>query len=93
MLVAFLTAVPALSLPSMADTFQSSNIQQQSGKVKGKVFDSTGEAVIGASVKIVGQKNSGTITDIDGNFTIDAKNGQTLEISYIGYKPKSTITT
>ena len=89
MLVAFLTAVPAFSLPSVADTLQSVNIQHQSGKVKGKVFDSNGEAVIGASVKIVGQKNSGTITDIDGNFTIDAKNGQTLEISYIGYKPKT----
>ena len=59
MLVAFIAAVPAFSLPAMADTAQSVNIQQQSGVVKGKVFDSNGEAVIGASVKIVGQKNSG----------------------------------
>ena len=53
------------------------------------MFDSNGEPVIGASVKIVGQKNSGAITDIDGNFVINAQNGQSLEISYIGFKSKT----
>lgn len=89
MLVAFFATVPAFSLPSLADTVKSVNIQQQAGGVKGQVFDSNGEPVIGASVKIVGQKNSGAITDIDGNFVIDAKNGQSLEITYIGFKPKT----
>lgn len=89
MLVAFFATVPAFSLPSLADTVKSVNIQQQAGKVKGQVFDSNGEPVIGASVKIVGQKNSGAITDIDGNFVIDAQNGQSLEISYIGFKSKT----
>ena len=89
MLATFLATAPAFSLATLADTVQSVNIQQQSGKVKGKVLDANGESVIGASVKIVGQKHSGTITDIDGNFTIDVQNGQTLEISYIGYKPKT----
>ena len=89
MLVAFFATVPAFSLPSLADTVKSVNIQQQAGKVKGQVFDSNGEPVIGASVKIAGQKNSGAITDIDGNFVIDAQNGQSLEISYIGFKPKT----
>lgn len=89
MLVAFFATVPAFSLPSLADTVKSVNIQQQAGKVKGQVFDSNGEPVIGASVKIVGQKNSGAITDIDGNFVINAQNGQSLEITYIGFKPKT----
>lgn len=89
MLVAFFATVPAFSLPSLADTVKSVNIQQQAGKVKGQVFDSNGEPVIGASVKIAGQKNSGAITDIDGNFVIDAQNGQSLEITYIGFKPKT----
>ena len=89
MLVAFFATVPAFSLPSLADTVKSVNIQQQAGKVKGQVFDSNGEPVIGASVKIAGQKNSGAITDIDGNFVIAAQNGQSLEISYIGFKPKT----
>ena len=89
MLVAFFATVPAFSLPSLADTVKSVNIQQQAGKVKGQVFDSNGEPVIGASVKIVGQKNSGAITDIDGNFVINAQNGQSLEISYIGFKSKT----
>lgn len=56
MLVAFFATVPAFSLPSLADTVKSVNIQQQAGKVKGQVFDSNGEPVIGASVKIVGRR-------------------------------------
>ena len=89
MLLAFMAVAPALSVASFAGTVQSVNIQQQSGKIQGKVFDATGEPVIGASVKIVGQKNAGTITDIDGNFSIPAQSGQTLEVTYIGFKPKT----
>ena len=54
-------------------------------KVTGTVEDeATGEPVIGATVKIKGS-GTGVVTDIDGNFSIDAPVGQTLEISYIGY--------
>ncbi|MBQ6227594.1 MAG: TonB-dependent receptor [Prevotella sp.] len=54
-------------------------------KVTGTVFDeSNGEPVIGATVKIKGS-GTGTVTDIDGNFSIDAATGQQLEVSYIGY--------
>ena len=60
----------------------------QSLTVNGNVKDASGEAIIGATVRIVGQ-SGGTITDIDGNFTLNAEKGQTLEISYIGY---STVT-
>ena len=54
--------------------------------VKGHVKDSAGEPVIGATVRVAGT-NGGTITDFDGNFTIKAEQGATLNISYIGYQP------
>lgn len=54
------------------------------GTVKGTVVDSTGEPIIGATVKVVGT-GTGTVTDIDGNFTIETADNASLEISYIGY--------
>ena len=53
--------------------------------VKGTVISgSDNEPLIGASVMVQGTKN-GAVTDLDGNFTISAKNGQTLEVSYLGF--------
>lgn len=46
------------------------NAVAQTGVLKGKVLDSTGQPIIGATVKVDGTKSKGTITDIDGNFTI-----------------------
>ena len=57
----------------------------QTGTVKGQVVDATGEPVIGATVQVKGTTN-GTITDFDGNFTLNVAPGATLVISYIGYK-------
>ena len=51
--------------------------------VKGRVVDATSEAVIGASIQEKGTTN-GTITDIDGNFTLEVDPQATLIISYIG---------
>lgn len=59
-------------------------IQQQSNKVTGKVSDATGP-IIGASVVEKGTAN-GTITDLDGNFSLNVKAGATLVVSYVGYK-------
>lgn len=56
--------------------------------VKGHVKDATGEAVIGATVRIVGQQG-GTITDFDGNFTINANQGAQLQVSYVGYQTQT----
>lgn len=58
-------------------------------KVTGTVTDANGETVIGATVKIKGVNGVGTVTDLDGKFSINAKPGQTLEISYIGYSNKT----
>ena len=50
-------------------------------------FLSRTEVLIGASVMVQGTK-TGAVTDLDGNFTIEAKNGQTLEVSYLALSPK-----
>ena len=57
----------------------------QSITVKGNVKDETGEPVLGATVRVVGQKN-GAVTDLDGNFSIAADAKSELEISYVGYE-------
>ena len=59
---------------------------QQAGICKGLVKDATGEFVIGASVVVKGTTN-GTITDFDGNFSLDGiKKGDVIVISYVGYQ-------
>ena len=52
--------------------------------VTGTVVDETGEPVIGASVMVKGTK-TGTVTDVDGKFSLNNVQGKTLVISYIGY--------
>lgn len=54
-------------------------------KVTGKVKDSSGEPVIGASVVVKGNNTMGAITDFDGNFMLDVPTKSVLVISYIGY--------
>ena len=58
---------------------------QQTKKITGKVVDTTGEPIIGASILVKGT-NTGTITNMDGNFSIDAAVGNTLQISFVGYQ-------
>ena len=56
--------------------------------ISGKVVSATdGEALIGATVQVQGTQ-TGTVTDFDGNFTLNAEDGQTLVISYVGYLTK-----
>ncbi|MCH5306747.1 MAG: TonB-dependent receptor [Prevotella sp.] len=61
----------------------------QDQTVKGTVLDESGEPIIGASVVVAGDKGKGTITDLDGNYTLSVpKNGKVV-ISYIGYLPQT----
>ena len=62
-------------------------VTQQTIKVKGQVVDQTGEPLIGATVRVKGSQ-SGSVTDFDGNFEIDAASDATLVVSYIGYKDR-----
>ena len=61
-------------------------VQQATKKITGTVVDSQG-AVIGASVVEKGT-NNGTVTDFDGNFTLNVSPGATIVVSYIGYETK-----
>ncbi len=59
--------------------------QQKIDKGTG-VVDEMGEPIIGATVMVKGV-TGGTITDIDGNFSIQGKVGSTLSVTYVGYAP------
>lgn len=60
------------------------NSTQQVKKITGKVVDSAGEQIIGASIQVKGT-GTGAVTDIDGKFSVNASSGSTLVISFIGY--------
>ncbi len=59
--------------------------QQENTTVKGVVVDQSGIPVIGANVVMKGSNSNGTITDIDGKFSLNVPKGAILKISYIGY--------
>lgn len=56
----------------------------QTGRVSGKVLDENGEPLIGAGVVVKGTTN-GTMTGLDGEFSLDVPKGAALTISFIGY--------
>lgn len=59
-------------------------LQQSETRITGKVVDSKGEPLIGVSVRDETNRN-GTVTDVDGNFTIDVAPGTALRFTYVGY--------
>lgn len=79
-LTSFCIGIP---LPTFAEVNDGMEIFQNAS-VSGIVVDSNGEPVIGANVMVKGT-NNGTITDIDGKFTLNNANG-VLVVSFIGYK-------
>ncbi len=70
----YIVIVPAAAIQAM---------QQKKG-VTGTITDQNGEAIIGANIIEMGT-NNGTVTDMDGNFSLDVEEGATLRVSYIGY--------
>lgn len=67
------------------------NVQAEE-ECKGVVLDATGEPMIGASVVVKGKSGLGTVTDIDGNFTLrNVKKGETLRITSIGMTPVEVV--
>ena len=77
--------IPVRMLTFLLGLFLSISAFAQQITVNGHVKDATGEDIIGATVRVVGQQG-GVITDFDGNFSIEAKQGDKLQISYIGYE-------
>ena len=57
----------------------------QTRAISGKVVDQAGVPVIGASVIVVGNSTIGTVTDLDGNYSLNVPAGATLSVSFIGY--------
>lgn len=72
-------------LPLLLGLFLSVGVYAQNITVKGHVKDALG-GVIGANVVEKGNTTNGTITDLDGNFTLTVPQGATLVVSFIGYK-------
>ena len=66
------------------------NLYAQEITTTGTVVDQNGEPLIGVTVSVM-KGNNGTITDIDGNFSIQCNKGATLKFSYIGYKDATQV--
>lgn len=65
-------------------------LSAQNIAVKGKVVDTAGESIIGASVVIKGT-SYGIVTDMEGNFTLSVQQGDILQVSYVGYVDKEIV--
>lgn len=70
-------------LTAMAESVSSNN--QAGRKIKGIIKDQTGEPVIGANVVVKGLNGTGTITDINGQYSLEVPLDAVLIVSYIGY--------
>ena len=86
LLVGICSAVSLTYTPQLfAASVDAIDAVQQAKKITGTVTDAMGP-VIGASVVEKGNTSNGTITDVNGNFSLSVPSGATLLISYIGYK-------
>lgn len=83
--VALAAGMIAVPMPTMAE--QAVQNVQQAGVVKGQVTDKNGDAVIGATVKVK-DSQVGTVTNFDGNFSLNVQKAGRLVVSYIGYLTK-----
>ena len=83
--MALAAGIMAFPLPTMAE--QAVQNVQQAGVVKGQVTDKNGDSVIGATVKVK-DAQAGTVTDYNGNFSLNVQKAGTLVVSYIGYLTK-----
>ena len=82
LLLGILGGLVVCPVPAMASVAQSKTI-----KVAGQVVDQDGEPLIGVTVRVK-ESTTGTVTDIDGNFQIDAPANGILLVSYVGFKDR-----
>lgn len=83
LITAMTGVIPAFA--SSAEKTQELEVVQQNRVINGRVTDTKGEPVIGASVAVKGTVN-GAITDLEGRFKLNVSAGDILVISYIGYE-------
>jgi TonB-linked SusC/RagA family outer membrane protein len=81
----FLRSIKILAIFVLAGLC-SSNAFAQNRSISGTVIDNQGIPVIGASVIVVGNSSIGTITDLDGNFSLSVPAGSSVSVSFIGYE-------
>ena len=83
--------VSSYAIPGGVDATKAKNesvmITQQAKRVSGVVTDSAGEPIPGANV-VQKETTNGTVTDMNGKYTLDVPNNATLVISFIGYTTK-----
>lgn len=70
--------------------FQKNQTSGKKVRVRGVIKDETGEPIIGATIRVKGH-SEGTVSDFDGNFSLDVTGDNTLQISYIGYQTKEFV--
>lgn len=81
-----LGCIPMVSLQAKAEIKDILAENQTTKLIKGKIVDTKGEPLIGVSVVVVGA-TTGTVTDLDGNFSINVPNDKSqIKVSYIAYK-------
>jgi TonB-linked SusC/RagA family outer membrane protein len=76
------------TLPALAGNVGTSSVkavQQSTVTIKGTVKDAKGEPIIGATVVEKGNTKNGTITDLNGHYSLNAKRGSTISVSYVGF--------
>ncbi len=83
------TGLVAFSVPVAAETTHGAETVLQARsvvQVKGVVYDTSNQPIVGATIVEVDAPNNGTLTGADGTFTLSVAKGASLKISYIGYK-------
>ncbi len=83
-LAMLLASLPGMAGAPLHEKGNAAAMAVQQNTVDGVVYDETGQPLIGASVMVKGTK-TGTATDIDGRFSLNAKPGTTIVVSYMGY--------
>ena len=80
-------SAPSWAVKNMTPADELAIVQQGNDNIRGSIVDKNGEPIVGATVKVRGAQG-GAITDAEGHFTLKAKQGAVLEISYVGYEPQ-----
>lgn len=84
LVIAFIAAMYPISAFASDAQVKTTVAAAQQNQIKGSVVDEFGEPMIGVTVRVKGTQNA-TITDIDGNFTLNLTKGAQIEFSYVGY--------